>query len=89
MTLAPADDVGHGVDAHLAFQAGYAYKRRKNLPSQFRLGEGLVGQCALEKKRILVSDVPTDYVRIASGLGEAKPSAHIETAAHTFSITNV
>src|SRR5467141_2111368 len=63
----------NGNEAHLAFQAGYAYKGRKNLPTQFRLGEGLVGQCALEKRRILVSDVPADYVRISSGLGEAKP----------------
>jgi len=35
--------------------------------------QGLVGQCALEKKRILVTDVPSDYVRITSGLGEASP----------------
>src|ERR1700687_4361502 len=63
----------NGREAHLAFQAGYAYKGRKNLPTQFRLGEGLIGQCALEKKRILMSDVPGDYVRISSGLGEAKP----------------
>jgi signal transduction histidine kinase/HAMP domain-containing protein/CheY-like chemotaxis protein len=63
----------NGSEAHLAFQAGYAYKGRKNLPTQFRLGEGLVGQCALEKKRIVVSDVPTDYLRISSGLGEGKP----------------
>src|SRR6266851_5261115 len=81
--LAPLVNAEHGVfygmvgpngsDAHLAFQAGYAYRGRKNLATQFRLGEGLVGQCALEKKRILVSDVPADYVRITSGLGEAKP----------------
>jgi signal transduction histidine kinase/DNA-binding response OmpR family regulator len=63
----------NGSEAHLAFQAGYAYKGRKNLPTRFRLGEGLVGQCALEKRRILLSDVPADYVRISSGLGEAKP----------------
>jgi transcriptional regulator with GAF, ATPase, and Fis domain len=81
--LAPLVNAEHGVfyrmvgangsEAHLAFQAGYAYKRRKNLPTQFRLGEGLVGQCALEKKRILVTDVPPEYVRITSGLGAATP----------------
>ena len=63
----------NGNEAHLVFQAGYAYKSRKNLPTEFRIGEGLVGQCALEKRRILVTDVPSDYVRITSGLGEAKP----------------
>ena len=39
----------------------------------FRLGEGLVGQCAKEKKRILLTDVPGDYVKINSGLGESPP----------------
>src|ERR1700674_207261 len=81
--LAPLVNAEHGVfygmvppngrDAHLAFQAGYAYKQRKGVPMEFRLGEGLVGQCALEKRRILLTEVPADYVRISSGLGEAKP----------------
>jgi HAMP domain-containing protein/CheY-like chemotaxis protein/signal transduction histidine kinase len=53
--------------------AGYAYKDRKGLSNSFRLGEGLVGQCALEKERILVTDAPADYVQITSGLGESRP----------------
>jgi len=81
--LAPLVNAEHGVfygmvgpngnEAHLAFQAGYAYKRRKEVPMQFRVGEGLVGQCAFEKRRILITDVPSDYVKITSGLGESKP----------------
>lgn len=51
----------------------YAYQERKNLSNRFEFGEGLVGQCALEKEKILLSDVPSDYIRIGSGLGEAKP----------------
>ncbi len=62
----------HG-DAVLELQAGYGYEERKRLSTSFRLGEGLVGQCAKEKKRILLTDVPSDYVRINSGLGEAAP----------------
>ena len=62
-----------GAEPYLSLQAGYAYKQRKDLPSEFRLGEGLVGQCAVEKRRILVTDVPGDYVRINSSIGEAKP----------------
>ncbi len=57
----------------LQFQAGYGYKERKHLASTFRLGEGLVGQCAKEKERILITDVPGDYVRINSGLGDLPP----------------
>ena len=55
------------------YQAGYAYKERKHLANHFRLGEGLVGQCAQEKQRILLSEVPSDYVTINSGLGESTP----------------
>jgi HAMP domain-containing protein/signal transduction histidine kinase/ActR/RegA family two-component response regulator len=51
----------------------YAYRERKGIPNRFKLGESLVGQCALEKKTILVTRVPSDYVTINSGLGEATP----------------
>lgn len=57
----------------LKLLSSYAYKERKNVANQFRLGEGLVGQCALEKQRILLTEVPSDYIRISSGLGEAPP----------------
>jgi signal transduction histidine kinase/DNA-binding response OmpR family regulator/HAMP domain-containing protein len=62
-----------GAAPYLMFQAGYAYKPRKGLSKEFRLGEGLVGQCAVEKRRILLTNVPPDYVRITSGLGEGTP----------------
>ena len=62
-----------GSDPVLELQAGYGYEERKHLSTSFRLGEGLVGQCAKEKKRILLTDVPGDYVRINSGLGESPP----------------
>ena len=66
-------DPGDGGEPVLQFQAGYGYKERKHLANSFRLGEGLVGQCALEKERILLTDVPGDYIRINSGLGESPP----------------
>jgi len=82
--LAPLVHAEHGVfygmvgpngnPAHLEYQAGYAYRPRKNVPREFRVGEGLVGQCALEKHRIVVTEVPSDYIQINSGLGEAKPA---------------
>ena len=51
----------------------YAYKERKSLANKFHFGEGVVGQCALEKKPIQLTNVPDDYIRISSGLGEASP----------------
>ena len=47
--------------------ASYGYKKRKNLSNEFKLGEGLVGQAALEKIPITVKNAPDDYVRITSG----------------------
>ena len=54
--------------------ASYAYRERKGVNNRFKLGEGLVGQAALEKERILLTNVPQDYVQISSGLGEAPPT---------------
>jgi len=54
--------------------ASYAYQDHASLKRHQRLGEGLVGQCAVEKGRILLANVPHDYVRISSGLGEAPPA---------------
>jgi HAMP domain-containing protein/signal transduction histidine kinase/CheY-like chemotaxis protein len=51
----------------------YAYQARKRLSDRFKLGQGLVGQCAIEKHRITLEDVPEDYIKIGSGLGETSP----------------
>ena len=48
----------------------YAYIKRKDLPNEFKLGEGLIGQAALEGKEILIKNVPDDYITISSGLGK-------------------
>lgn len=53
--------------------AAYAYGDEVNMSREFALGEGLVGQCALDKERILLTNVPRDYIKISSGLGEASP----------------
>ncbi|KAF0246164.1 MAG: two-component histidine kinase/response regulator motif-containing, partial [Planctomycetota bacterium] len=54
--------------------SGYGYSAREDLPTRFNVGDGLVGQCAIEKKRILLDRVPDNYVRVSSGLGNATPS---------------
>ena len=53
--------------------ASYAYTWRKGLSNEIRIGEGLVGQAALEKEPIVISNVPEGYISINSGLGEAVP----------------
>ncbi len=58
---------------HLTMLSSYAFKERKNLSKEWRIGEGLVGQCAYEKQRILLTNVPDDYIQIISGLGEGTP----------------
>ncbi|MDF5729737.1 MAG: HAMP domain-containing protein, partial [Rhizonema sp. PD38] len=58
---------------YLKLLSSYAYRERKHLANRFYLGEGLVGQSALEKERILLTEVPQDYIKISSGLGEATP----------------
>src|SRR5687767_8918120 len=82
--LAPVVNAAHGVfyvmdsatamgEPKLRLTATYAYKERKHLAREFRVGEGLVGQAAFEKQRILLTNAPADYVQINSGLGEARP----------------
>ncbi|HEX6836397.1 MAG TPA: HAMP domain-containing protein, partial [Polyangia bacterium] len=57
----------------LKMLSSWAFRERKQLANSFKLGEGLVGQCVLEKERILLDEVPGDYIKIGSGLGEHKP----------------
>jgi HAMP domain-containing protein/signal transduction histidine kinase/DNA-binding response OmpR family regulator len=64
---------GDGADSRLRMLAGYAYRDESIWSSEFRIGQGLIGQCAFEKKRIFLSDTPPDYIRIESGLGESAP----------------
>jgi CheY-like chemotaxis protein/signal transduction histidine kinase/HAMP domain-containing protein len=81
--LAPLVDAQQGVfyvnqtnasaERVMKLLGGYAYTTRKKLANEFRPGEGLVGQCMLEKRRILLTNAPSDYIMISSGLGEAAP----------------
>ncbi|MCC2641420.1 MAG: putative Signal transduction histidine kinase [Nitrospira sp.] len=56
----------------LRMLASYAGDGREDLPEDMKVGVGLVAQCAREKRRIVLTDVPSDYIRIRSGLGEAQ-----------------
>jgi signal transduction histidine kinase/HAMP domain-containing protein/ActR/RegA family two-component response regulator len=60
-------------DRVLRLIAGYGLTADIQAPSQFRLGQSLIGQVAKTRKTIVVTDAPPDYVKISSGLGEAAP----------------
>ncbi len=67
------NDAPEGDEPIMKLFASYAYRERKTVANLFRAGEGLVGQCALEKERFVLTNVPSDYIKISSGLGEATP----------------
>src|SRR5256885_1161960 len=80
--LAPLAAIQHGVfyindategDADLRLLASYAFNTRKHIVTRIRAGEGLVGQAAFEQQRILLTEVPGQYVQVTSALGEAPP----------------
>ena len=68
-------DVEGEKDLYLTVSGSYAFDREKLIDRSFRFGEGLVGRAAQEKDLIYVSDLPPDYMKIRSGMGEDTPSS--------------
>ncbi|HTF82142.1 MAG TPA: PAS domain-containing protein [Cytophagales bacterium] len=62
-------------DIHLEMVACYAYDRKKYMNMRIDIGEGLVGQCVLEREQILLTEIPPNYVHITSGLGGTTPKS--------------
>lgn len=60
-------------DSSLTLLASYGIMDNKQHPDKFELGEGLIGQAAIEKTPIILTDVPSDYIRVKTGLGEGTP----------------
>jgi GAF domain-containing protein len=64
-----------GEDKFLEISGSYAFDREKYLHRSFRFGEGLTGRAAVEREHIYISDLPPEYMKIRSGLGEDVPSS--------------
>ena len=62
-----------GREPELRLLASYACREQNGVKTSFKLGESLIGQAALEKERLLLSDAPGDYVKVSSALGAARP----------------
>ncbi len=69
-----AEQIDPNSEIELRPYAGYGYKPRTGSEGVFALGEGLVGQAAMEAKPIRLTDVPPGYITVGSGLGEASPA---------------
>jgi CheY-like chemotaxis protein/signal transduction histidine kinase/HAMP domain-containing protein len=80
--LAPLVEAQHGViyqvgadDGEYALKllSAYADSAVDGHAERIELGEGLIGQCALDARRILITEMPYDVVPITSGLFKAQP----------------
>ncbi|MGE7621509.1 response regulator [Viridibacillus sp. NPDC096237] len=84
--LAPMVDASFGVfyirreqreDTHFVKMASYAGEGIVAGRNEFQIGEGLIGQCAIEKKSYIITDIPDNYQLITTGLGEVNPKSII------------
>ncbi|MBU0730647.1 MAG: response regulator [Proteobacteria bacterium] len=57
----------------LVLAGGYAHKQEADFPKEFKIGEALVGQVARDGSPMLIEEVPLDYIKIDSGLGDSVP----------------
>lgn len=68
------NEEGEVVGTHLEMKSSFAYNKKKYLHSRFKIGDGFVGQAAIEQDTILRTEIPEDYVTITSGiLGDKRP----------------
>lgn len=68
------DENEDAAEPTMSMKACYAWDKKKFLNQQIHKGEGLAGQAWQEGDIVFLTDVPNDYIRIVSGLGDANPS---------------
>lgn len=66
-------------DDTLELIGSFAVQKGERGGQKIHFGEGLIGQCALEKEQLVFSDFPSDYLTIGSSLGQARPKQIIVT----------
>ncbi len=62
-------------DPYIELMASFAYGRSRFHQKRVEFGEGIIGACFLEKESIFMTQLPSDYMEIRSGLGTASPSS--------------
>jgi len=63
-----------GGETRLRLIAGYGLRADMDAPIQYRIGQSLIGQVAKSKRPVVVDEIPSGYIRISSGLGDAPPA---------------
>ena len=63
----------NGGEIHYVKVAGYAITDEERAAESFRLGEGLIGQAALDKRIFLIDQLPEEHIKVTSGLGASSP----------------
>jgi GAF domain-containing protein len=58
---------------HLELVSLFAFDLKKFEKQQVKLGEGILGQTFLERETTYLNEIPEEYIRITSGLGDATP----------------
>jgi PAS domain S-box-containing protein len=66
-------------EKHFEMTAAVAYGREKMVDRKIEMEEGLIGRCAFEKETVYLKEIPDNYVRITSGLGDANPNVLLLT----------
>jgi len=69
------DDKEAGEEPTMSMKACYAWDKKKFLNHKIHKGEGMAGQAWQEGDIIYLTEVPQDYIKIVSGLGDANPTS--------------